>query len=356
MLDYGKIESAKRESAKTGGLFCPFRSQVNPNMEVVQADSVKWVRAQGLLSDAKRCERLAKSKIGHLVGRSFPHASRETLQIAADWTTLFCLLDDRVEVLASPSRVDAFLSTLLADFRSGRCESDEPMARALLDLRRRMSAIASSEWVARFAEHVHDIFRGFSWEAVNRAQRLLPELATYRAMRQITVGLFPQFHLSVLTDGIDMPSKIWDHAAIQRLMATAANCVGWANDLFTYEKELQAGEMHNLVFMLLDQAESLEQAVARAKTMHDDEVRSFLRQVTELPSFGPHNREVHRFVAVLAAWIRGHFDWAAETGRYKCERDIVEPAESGEFDLDGYLTLIGKRVDSDWHQAAAANG
>jgi 5-epi-alpha-selinene synthase len=50
--------------------------------------------------------------------------------------------------------------------------------------------------------------------------------------------------------------------------------------------------------------------------MHDSEVRAFLEAAAGLPSFGDADGEVQRYVNMLQSWIRGHLDWATDTGRY----------------------------------------
>ncbi len=300
-------------------LYCPFPSAVNPHAELVHQQSLEWARRLKLLSAEKDYAHLGCSKIGYLVARAFHDAPREELQIAADWTTLFCLLDDRTEDgTLSPVRLSAFLARLLDAFRSGHIQlGDDPMAHALVDLRRRMETQASEEWVVGFEKHLEEIFIGFSWEAINRSKQIKPALDAYRTMRETTVGLYPQFEFSTMSD-VKLPPEVREHAGVRRLQSAASNCVGWANDIFTYEKELQQGEVHNLVLAIMDEeALPLEEAVQRACEQHDDEVRAFIEAADQLPSFGDADEDVQRYVAMLRSWIRGHLDWSQETGRYR---------------------------------------
>ena len=54
-------------------------------------------------------------------------------------------------------------------------------------------------------------------------------------------------------------------------------------------------------------------AVARAIAMHDAEMRSFAVRSTELAALPG----LSRYVLMLRRWVRGHLDWALETGRYR---------------------------------------
>src|SRR5581483_8008176 len=300
-------------SAPTIDLFCPFPPAVNPHAAAAHETSLAWARRLALVADDEQERRLDRARIGWLVGRAFPDTAPDELELAADWTTLFCLFDDRTEADGlAPMRLAAFLARLLDVFKSGKLHhDDDPLAHAFLDLRRRLAACAPAGWLAGFADRLEEIFVGFAWEAINRAKGIKPDLDAYRTIRETTVGLYPQFELTRLTDGIRLPPEVLEHPVVKRLQSVTSCCVGWANDLFTYEKEMQQGEVNNLVLALMDnEALPLEAAVARACEEHDAEVRRFVELERALPSFGAADGEVRRFVAILRSFIRGHLDWS----------------------------------------------
>jgi 5-epi-alpha-selinene synthase len=316
----GPAEIVSKVSAPTFNLYCPFEPALNPNAEAAHDASVDWARRLGLVSSDAEVRYLDRSRIGWLVARAFPGAPLDELQLAADWTTLFCVLDDRTEADGlAPMRLAAFLARLLDVFKSGKLHhDDDPLAHAFLDLRRRLDRCAPAGWVASFADRLEEIFVGFSWEAINRSKRIKPDLDAYRTIRETTVGLYPQFALTRLTDGICLPPEVLEHPIVERLHSAASRCVGWANDIFTHEKELEQGEVNNLVLALMDnEALPLEAAVARACEEHDAEVRRFLELERALPSFGAADGEVRRYLGILRSFIRGHLDWSRETGRYR---------------------------------------
>src|SRR4051812_32944541 len=80
----------------TPSLYCPFPSRVNPFASLIDQRTVEWAWSVGLV-DESRAMRLRGSRVGWLVSRAFPEAQVFALQLAADWTTLFCLLDDGTE-------------------------------------------------------------------------------------------------------------------------------------------------------------------------------------------------------------------------------------------------------------------
>lgn len=313
-------------------LYCPFASAINPKADTVQCESVAWAQRMGLVSSSRQIGRLEKSKIGYLVSRALPRGEQHALQIAADWTTVFCLLDDRIEEIGDSDRVAELSARWLVAFQTGRISSftdSDPIERSLVDLCQRMTAASSPEWVEGFSECLSDILSGMIWESVNRHHDLHLDESAYRALREITVGLYPQFLLGILAEGLYLPREILQHPVIRRLMTASSLAVGWANDIFTCEKELEAGERHNIVFVIMrEDGLQFSQALHWASSMHDAEVHAFETLAQDLPSFGVYQGQVLRFVAILADWIRGHLDWAVETGRYA---PVADSGDSGAF-------------------------
>lgn len=272
----------------------------------------------GLAATPKASARLDAAKIGRLAARANPRGGSALAQIAADWTTLFCLLDDHIERLDGPSAVKECLSSIAAMLRHGGEAGGDPLLRAGADLHARIAEVAPSEAQARFQERVSQLFEAFIVEAEVRRRGAVPDLTAYLPMRQVTVGLYVEFEISELSWGIDLGEGARFHPARGALARMASNIVGWANDIYTYEKELEQGEGTNLVAVLaLARGLSLAEAVAAAARRHDDEVRSFAALCDDLPRIeGEARAELRRYASMLTAWVRGHLDWARETGRY----------------------------------------
>lgn len=302
------------------GLYCPFVSTLNPHVELVQRRSLSWCVRFGLVP-ADKAAGLDKSKIGWLVARAFGEASAEHLQLASDWTHLFCLLDDHLERLDSAIEVGALLEGIRTAFDQRSVPAhieDEPFAHALVELGGRMAQHASPRWMETFSDHLEELFTAFTWERINARLNLQPEASSYVAIRRVTVGLRPLFHIGTLMHGEELPPSVLKHASMRRIADAACNCVGWTNDLCTYEKELDEGERHNLVLVLTSEgALSVHEAAQQVAKMHDQEIACILQLEKHLPHLSAHHAAVVRHVGMLQSWIRGHLDWAQETGRYR---------------------------------------
>jgi len=299
-------------------LYCPFEPEVHPGASLAHENSIRWARSQGLLETEQRAMSAEKARTGWLAARAFPTAMPHGLQWAADWLVLFCTLDDHIEKQRYATEVESDLLELLNLFRSGTdCPRNGPFGSAMLDLRQRLLALAPSSHVTRFVDQLEELFEGFAIEARNRERDRIPDVASYLRLREVTVGLKVMFALAELLDGFSLSDDTRTHPVLRRLATRASNIVGWANDLFTYEKEVLHGEIHNLVMVLMNERGlTVSEAVQQAVALHDNEVRDFLGDVAQLPSLDLTDADVRSYVRMLKCWIRGHLDWARETGRY----------------------------------------
>src|SRR5690606_22336592 len=96
------------------------------------------------------------------------------------------------------------------------------------------------------------------------------------------------------------------------------NIIGWSNDLFSYRKEREIGDPHNLVLLLVDQNELEEKTACKTVLdMHNLEMLRFLElaEATQRRRAG-RDSTTEAFIQMLRCWIRGNVDWAYSTHRY----------------------------------------
>lgn len=306
-------------------LECPYPPAVHPAADTLHERTVEWAMAMGFARSDKHIEALRDSRIGHLLARIFPAtADMVALQVAVDWTTLFCCLDDRLEQIRGAMLVAAYLRTLLGVFRDGaRPQLIDPFAQAFGDLRERMLELRVPNWIPRFSACVERLFHAFVDEAKYRAAGVVPAFASHNKIRQITVGLYTGFLLGELTEHIFLPPDVLEHESVRSLERSASTIVGFANDIYTVEKERAKGEVNNTVLVLMhEDGLSFDDALARTIQLHNIEMREFSRLIDDLPSFDEDiDDQLRRYVQVLIHFISGHADWARSTGRYHAPGD-----------------------------------
>ncbi|MBK6518076.1 MAG: hypothetical protein IPM79_30335 [Polyangiaceae bacterium] len=294
-------------------LHCPFVSGLHAEVDAIQAHVVAWAVALGLVDGERAAHRLDASKVGWLLARANPEAPRSFVELAADWTTFFCLLDDRIEQFPTPDSVASYLDEVLRALTGGPADPGDSIQHAARDLHRRFQLVAERRWMARFARKNRELFEAFKVEAHARASGGMGDVRSYLPLREVTVGIWVELEISELGAGIELCPE--ERAETIDMARMACNLVGWANDIFTYEKELAAGDPNNLVLLLArSDGGDLDAALQRAVRMHDREANSLALRIGEASGVG--SEAVRRFASVLGHWVKGHLDWAHETGRY----------------------------------------
>jgi hypothetical protein len=283
-------------------LSCPIPSSLDPAAESVDAATVVWSRRLGLPD-------VSRARFGILAARCFPQA-HTSLQLMADWISLFCAIDDAIERVPpeyAPARLASWRDLLTGTALRG---DDEPVARACFSFAARLEGDFRRPL---FLQTVGTLFTAFVAE---RAAPFPLHADSYLALRTVTAGIQPLLALAG-----------WDPANVLGESArSAARLVGVQNDLMTWRREEAAGEGNNLVIVYSTVfGVSLEAAAASVISLHDAEMRAFL---LELEASAKDDQ-----VGQLRHVVRGHLDWAAETGRYdpQEERTSLRGASTGTY-------------------------
>jgi 5-epi-alpha-selinene synthase len=302
----------------------PFASAMNEHAEEVHVETVEWARESGLISTEEAYRQALEGRLGWLAGYFHPTARRETLRLISDWCTWMFLRDDLLDdpnYFRHPERL-ATLDTRFLDILRGAepKKDDTRLSVALATLRDRLTPkVPAALWMRRFIRSVREHFESTLWEAINRAQGIVPDLTTYNRMRPITGGMDVDTDFIEISTGIYLPTEVRDHHVVSTLTRLSNLSVCWTNDLFSLQKELDRGDVHNVVLVIQHEANlALEDAIKAAIEMNEESVRSFMELEGDLPSFGPAiDDNLERFVSVLRARMSGNLAWSMDSARYR---------------------------------------
>ena len=302
-------------------LDCPFLTVINPHADVVEAQAIEWGRRFRLITNDHILHAVRATKAGWLVAWAYPHADREALQLIADWNIWLLIWEDRSgspEIGAQPERLKAIHTRFLEILSGAAAEPAEgPLEHGLQDLRQRLLQKTTMHWLGQFQQSVLEVFDSWVWEATNRSLGNMPNVETYLRMRPTTGALNPYLHFIAITDQLHLPRAVRDHPYIHRLTLMANNIICWSNDLFSFHKELQHGDVHNLVLILQHHNQlSLHDAAQHVVQLHNAEVSAFLDLAARAPAFSHLHAHLDRYVAMLRHWIRANMNWATVSGRY----------------------------------------
>jgi len=297
-------------------LFCPITPRINPHYAEACDQSVQWIGQYGLLPSAKALEAFNAVKVPEFIARAYPDADREDLGIMMDWTVWGFLADDEHDDCAhTPMRLRLRFLEYVDILRTGMTAGKSGARGALLDLRQRILTRSGTACLSRFVTHTAEWFDSMYWEAKNRSNAVRPKITDYLRAREVTVGMYTEYALFDVSHQTATSDDFWTAPDLCQLMRQAANIIGWSNDLFSYTKEREIGDPHNLVLLLgLERAMDDEVACEEVVAMHNEEMAQFLELEVWARTRG--GAQHHAFIDMLRDWIRGNLDWAFSSGRY----------------------------------------
>jgi 5-epi-alpha-selinene synthase len=309
-------------------LRCPFPPAINRHADTIHENTVEWLLRFRVFEGEVAYRKFYATNIGRLAARFHPNASLEILQLVSDWYAWMFFRDDQrdeSELGKDPIKLAAMNARFLEILKGAEPATEEDsLAHALWDLRQRLRVRSpTGTWTRRFIRSVRDHFDSTVWEAANRLEGLTPDIRTYVRMRPITGGLFVDTEFIEIAEQTHLPSEVRQHRDVKLLMQASNNVVCWANDIISLEKEVQRGDVHNLVLVLQQKLDlSLQEAIDRAAEMYNAEIQTFVKLEPHLPSFGkPVDANLRTFVSVLRTRMRGNLDWSLESGRYQSAID-----------------------------------
>ncbi|EYF00967.1 terpene synthase family protein [Chondromyces apiculatus] len=294
----------------------------HPLSEPINRATNDWIRRFELMPDDPAAQQ-RHEEYGWFTGRTYPHASREVLEVATYFVAWLFLADDQLDETDLGRELDrvASLHARFGAVLSGASPrpDDAKLTHALHDVRTRFVEIASPAWVDRFCHDTIGYFEANRWECENRRRQHIPSLAEYIAMRPYTGAVIPCFDIILLTNAIDLPERIHDHPLVEATLLTANRIICYSNDILSLSKEIRHGDVYNLVILIQhEQGCSREEAIARATRLHDAELATYLDLERSLTSFeAPIATQLASLTAGLRAWIRANYDWSERAARYK---------------------------------------
>ncbi len=300
-------------------LFCPFVHAVSPHAEAVQERSVGWARRFGLVASGRE-RSFAAGRFGWLAAHTVPDAELEILQLVADWTTWLFALDDTCDRAPDgkrPELLQEHVDHFMAVLNGVDGVEPSPLVDALADLRARILPHVTPAWMSRFMHSSLQYFEACVWEAENRARGVVPREESYKVMRRFAGAVHTYLDLMELASRNYLPLDLRKDAAAQRLAQAANNVACWSNDVFSAQKELGYGDVHNLVVIVMhERGLSFAEALAVAIAQHDEEVRIYIAVEGSLLARWPGDERVRRYCMGLRAIMRGNIEWSITTRRY----------------------------------------
>ncbi len=313
--------------------YCPFPSEIHPQVEQVHEHTFKWALGYQLLQSERAIQRFNASRFAWLAARVHARTNFEELALTNDFFTWLFMLDDQFDDSNSgrqPERMKVVVDRLLTVLGIKRGENVEPLqgpvADALTDLWERARPLTTLRWQQRFAGHLRDYLDAYIWETGNRARGETPDVAIYIQKRQDAGAMHLALDYIDLAEHVELPPEIYEGTLIQALLLTINNIVCWQNDIVSVEKEMAHGDFSNLVLVLQKAyGYTLQEAAERANELTTAEVRLFERlSALAFELLPDYKQEIEKYLASMRAWIRGNLDWSLESRRFSEIEPLIE--------------------------------
>lgn len=308
-------------------LYCPFSSEINPNVEKVKEHTDQWVLKFNLREN-EHLENYYNENYSYLTSRFYPKADYPELCIANDFITLLFFIDDRLEDPFGESNEDkelavkGFIKKLMMIVRqeiSLEEREDNLIFEALKDIWKRVLLLKNDVWASEFINEINNLFDAVIWESENITQKRIPETEEYLGKRRFLAAANIAHVFIAQIEKIHLPISVKENSIIQEINELAGTIIGISNDLFSLSKEQISGHTHNIApILMFEKNIELKEAILLSVEIHNKKVEEFMLLCDRLPRFETDIEEsVQRYTGLLKTQLAGNLTWSvSETSRY----------------------------------------
>ncbi|ORX95684.1 terpenoid synthase [Basidiobolus meristosporus CBS 931.73] len=332
----------------------------------IESDTLLWLTQKQLVQGKDAVERLVQSKLTNLACRVHPTAKYDRLLWVAKLYAWLFMFDDQFDdsklgqdktqmyiifiallsifnTKVTKKYTAEFTQNVMALLKDDRPEeySEEmslsaicnaeikqiqhsPIYCSLAELWAELSRATSIEVQEKVTANFVNYLNAYIFECEMRQVTRYPDVETYIKNRQDSGSMRLCLEVIGYVEGVYLPEEILSSPQFNTLKDQCINVVCWVNDIYSFEKEYEKGDIHNLV-MVLKQARDItfDESVEQVRQMVNQEMDNFFATKAEFEKLVSHNYspEVYhalgRYIVTFEAWCRGNLDWSIESGRFK---------------------------------------
>lgn len=328
-----------------GSVRLPFRSGINPHVESVRAQNLAWAIQIGLAraDDHQLIDSIDRCRFEQLAGLCHRDCSLEALQLITNCYTAIFVFDDMLDDARSEigsnealaEHVTAYLSATVADEPRPLLREDVPareriiaVGNAYADVARRLLRYTDRHGLRHYVAGMRSYFLGCVMESRKRNKRMA-HVADYTIVRLRCSAVYPTLDIGAIVESFDVPDEVREHPAFETMMSATNLCVSYINDLFSYAKESNAGELSNLVTVYQSAyGMDLNRAMAAAMKTSDRVIEEYFEAKAHFEMEHEPDPATLGYIKIMEDWMRGNFDWYHQrrTDRYQQYLTAAIPA------------------------------
>lgn len=312
-------------------LHYPWPYQIGPFAESFYEEQNNWINEDyQFMSEATRTK-YKRHGLVQAASYMFPAVTTmEQLRPIARFMVWLTLYDDYYEVC--PVKELAGIRDHIRDVMTGAPvkPDDIGLLRQVALSREEFRPYVNDDWLERWAQSFYDYTTyGIMEETPYKLGRQFPTLHNLLLIREYSISMYPYGDPVEPSINFIVPDPLSKHPVVLRLKMLMCRIMAIQNDFASIEKELAVDtEVLNIILVIRHQYKvSLEEASAEAMRIHDSYVEEFVEMQNNLPDFGPHQKDMERFVHYMTLMISGLGAWyhIGRSTRYKVPGEYPKP-------------------------------
>lgn len=337
--------------------YMPYLTELSPHLEASREHVVEWGRRMGMLDGHLWDEHKLRAFDFPLCAAGLhPDATRDELDRGSCWLTWGTYGDDYYPVvfsrtgdLAGAKMCNERLKEFMPVESTATPVPVNALERGLADIWSRTTSTMTVSGRRMLRTGVAKMIDSWLWEVANQIQNHIPDPIDYIEMRRRTFGSDLTTILARLTHGQTVPPEIYQTRAIMELENSAIDYAALANDIFSYQKEIQyEGEVLNGLLVVQNFLDcGLERALEIVNDLMTARMHQFEHIVAiELPVLfaefqldAEARNALMGYVKELQNWMAGILTWHEKCHRYEESELKYQPA--GREQTFGGLTGLG---------------
>lgn len=293
----------------------PFESADSPFAEEVEEKVLQAIKELDLPHEL--AAKYRKSAFGNLATRFFPFGSRDLLNTAARHMLVFFAFDDLFanhSIQALQNYCNHAIAALHGHLQPGE---NHKLLKEFALLRNDLLKLTNQSWLNRYILNVRRYFDTLLVESYITSTKQVPGSSFYSALRENLVGLHQLVDFIEPEMEVILPDDVITHPYVQSIRQKAVLIMSWCNDYYSAPKEIQDGEIMNLVIVYEHEYRRTQQAYSDVVMLHNMEISRFLTLCENPHDFGTEiNSVLKKYIKYLQFMITGHRDWTGLTFRY----------------------------------------
>jgi len=224
---------------------------------------------------------------------------------------------------------EPFLRELMACFLRGQAPAGSSrMHQGLADIGRRLGSFMSPQWMGLMVGAVSDYL---SAAGERREVDYLSAGTDFLNMRDLDTGGLQTCMLLEVTNDCELPDQARANPTLAQMTWLTYRSAAWVNDIISYHKDvILEGSVFNLVYVLMKDGRSFEEAVQEAIRLVNQQIEVFLNLETQLPAWDLDTQDiVDRYVSGLKDLMSGNTYWHLTSPRYQHPESPFDELRSG---------------------------